>query len=87
MRLARVHSTGREGSVKYRLTRALEDHVVREADAVFTIARGLRDDLVARGHPAGTIGLSPNGVVLALFGDPPRSFWKPSCEGGRARIR
>jgi glycogen(starch) synthase len=62
--------TGREGSVKYRLTRALEDRVVAEADAVFTISHGLRDDLIARGHPGGKIGLSPNGVDFALFGDP-----------------
>ncbi|MFA9200043.1 MAG: TIGR04063 family PEP-CTERM/XrtA system glycosyltransferase [Cypionkella sp.] len=65
------NGTGREGSVKYRLTRALEDRVVAEADAVFTICNGLRDDLVARGHCAGKIGLSPNGVDLALFGEPP----------------
>jgi PEP-CTERM/exosortase A-associated glycosyltransferase len=65
------NGTGRPRSVKYRLTRALEDRVVAEADAVFTICHGLRDDLVARGHPAGKIGLSPNGVDFALFGDPP----------------
>jgi PEP-CTERM/exosortase A-associated glycosyltransferase len=65
------NGTGREGSVKYRLTRALEDRVVADADAVFTICHGLRDDLVARGHPEGKIGLSPNGVDFALFGDPP----------------
>ena len=64
------NGTGREGSVKYRLTRALEDRVVAEADAVFTICHGLRDDLIARGHPAGKIGLSPNGVDFGLFGDP-----------------
>lgn len=65
------NGAGREGSVKYRLTRALEDRVVAEADAVFTICHGLRDDLIARGHRAGKIGLSPNGVDLALFGAPP----------------
>lgn len=65
------NGTGREGSVKYRLTRALEDRAVAEADAVFTISHGLRDDLIGRGHAAGKIGLSPNGVDLALFGDPP----------------
>jgi PEP-CTERM/exosortase A-associated glycosyltransferase len=64
------NGTGREGSVKYRLTRALEDRVVAEADAVFTICNGLRDDLVRRGHSEGKIGLSPNGVDFALFGDP-----------------
>ncbi|MDG5747912.1 glycosyltransferase, exosortase A system-associated [Qipengyuania sp. XHP0207] len=65
------NGTGREGSVKYRLTRALENRVVAAADAVFTICAGLRDDLVSRGHDGTAIGLSPNGVDLALFGDPP----------------
>ncbi len=63
--------TGREGSIKYRATRALENRVVAGADAVFTICNGLRDDLVARGFSGGKIGLSPNGVDLTLFGDPP----------------
>lgn len=65
------NGTGRAGSVRYRLTRALEDRVVAEAQAVFAICHGLRDDLVARGHPAGKIGVSPNGVDLEMFGDPP----------------
>lgn len=65
------NGTGREGSLKYRLTRGLENHVVAGADAVMTICDGLRDDLVARGFPAGRIGIMPNGVDLALFGDPP----------------
>lgn len=63
--------TGREGSIKYRATRALENRVVAGADAVFTICHGLRDDLVARGFSGGKIGISPNGVDLTLFGDPP----------------
>lgn len=63
--------TGREGSVKYRLSRALENRVVAGADAVFTICDGLRRDLVERGHDAGKIALSPNGVDLTLFGEPP----------------
>jgi len=62
--------TGREGSLKYRATRALENRVVAGADAVFTICHGLRDDLVGRGFSAGKIGISPNGVDMALFGDP-----------------
>ena len=64
--------TGRKGSVKYRATRALENRVVAGADAVFTICNGLRDDLISRGFPGAKIGLSPNGVDLTLFGDPPR---------------
>ncbi|MGX7896340.1 TIGR04063 family PEP-CTERM/XrtA system glycosyltransferase [Tsuneonella sp. HG222] len=65
------NGTGREGSVKYRLTRELENRVVAGADAVMTICHGLRDDLVARGVPAGKIGIMPNGVDLTLFGAPP----------------
>jgi len=65
------NGTGREGSLVYRLTRALETHVVRRADAVAVICQGLRDDLVARGIAADKIMVSPNGVDLELFGDPP----------------
>ena len=65
------NGAGREGSLKYRMTRMLENRVVAGADAVFTIAKGLRDDLVARGHDPAKIVLSPNGVDLSLFGDPP----------------
>lgn len=64
------NGTGTEGSVKYRLTRALENRVVANADAVFTICHGLRDDLVERGVSPGKIGISPNGVDLSLFGEP-----------------
>jgi PEP-CTERM/exosortase A-associated glycosyltransferase len=64
------NGTGREGSLKYRLTRALENRVVAGADAVVTICQGLRDDLIARGHRADKIGLMPNGVDLGMFGDP-----------------
>ena len=62
--------TGTEGSVKYRLTRALETRVAKRADALFTICDGLRQDLVARGIPAGKVGVMRNGVDLDLFGDP-----------------
>ena len=64
------NGTGREGSVKYRLTRGLENRVVAGADAVVTICHGLRDDLISRGFPGGRIGVMPNGVDLTLFGDP-----------------
>ena len=65
------NGTGSEGSVKYNLTRALENRVVGNADAVFTICNGLRDDLIARGFDGGRIGIMRNGVDLALFGDVP----------------
>ncbi|MEO1731133.1 MAG: TIGR04063 family PEP-CTERM/XrtA system glycosyltransferase [Pseudomonadota bacterium] len=63
--------TGTQGSLKYRLTRALETQVAKRADALFTICDGLRDDLITRGIPEGKIGVMRNGVDLALFGDPP----------------
>ena len=62
------NGTGSEGNLKYRLTRALENHVVAGADAVVTICQGLKDDLVLRGVAADKIMLSPNGVDLDLFG-------------------
>ena len=62
---------GREGSLKYRLTRALEDRVVAHADHVVTICAGLRSDLVARGNKPAHISMVPNGVDLTLFGTPP----------------
>lgn len=64
------NGTGREGSLKYRLTRGLENRAVAGADAVVTICDGLRGDLVSRGVDGGKITIVPNGVDLALFGTP-----------------
>jgi glycogen synthase len=66
------NGTGREGSVKYQLTRALENRVVAGADALVTICGGLKEDLIARGIEAKRITIMPNGVDLALFGNPPQ---------------
>lgn len=65
------NGTGREGSLRYRLTRMLETYAVKSADAVAVICEGLRGDLIARGIDADKITVSPNGVDLELFGDPP----------------
>jgi PEP-CTERM/exosortase A-associated glycosyltransferase len=65
------NGAARAGSLKYRLTRELENNAVAEADAVVTICRGLKQDLVARGFPSENITIAPNGVDLTLFGDPP----------------
>lgn len=61
---------GREGSWRYRTTRALESWAVRKADAVVVICEGLKRDLLARGVASGKITVSPNGVDLSLFGTP-----------------
>ncbi|WP_156680639.1 TIGR04063 family PEP-CTERM/XrtA system glycosyltransferase [Sphingomonas profundi] len=65
------NGTDREGSARYRVTRLLETRAARSADAVAVICEGLRGDLVSRGIPAEKIMVSPNGVDLHLFGDPP----------------
>lgn len=62
------NGNGSEGNVRYRLTRALESHVVAQADAVFTICQELKDDLASRGTDPDRISISPNGVDLDLFG-------------------
>lgn len=59
-----------EGSVKYRLTRALENRVIAGADRVITICDGLRDDLISRGIAPEKLSIMPNGVDLSLFGEP-----------------
>jgi len=65
------NGTAKANSLRYRLTRQLENFVVRHADAVVTICEGLRNDLVARGTNPERITVVPNGVDLALFGTPP----------------
>ena len=62
------NGTGQAGSLKYRLTRGLESHVVAGADAIVTICEGLRADLIARGTPSERITVMMNGVDMALFG-------------------
>jgi PEP-CTERM/exosortase A-associated glycosyltransferase len=64
------NGTGSEGSLKYRATKWLETRAVRRADAVAVICEGLKGDLVSRGIGADKIMVSPNGVDLALFGEP-----------------
>ncbi|MGK6321147.1 TIGR04063 family PEP-CTERM/XrtA system glycosyltransferase [Sphingomonas sp. DT-204] len=64
------NGNGSEGSLRYRLTRALESWAVRRADAVAVICEGLRSDLVERGIAADKIMVSPNGVDMTLFGAP-----------------
>lgn len=76
------NGTGREGSLRYRATRWLEDFAVRRADAVAVICEGLRGDLIARGHDGGRIMVSPNGVDLELFGAPPAADAALSAELG-----
>ena len=61
------HGTTREGSLRYRLTRALETRALRQAHHVFTICEGLRADIAGRGLPPGKVTVIPNAVDVAAF--------------------
>jgi len=61
------HGTQKEGSLRYRLTKALETRAVRAASQVVTICQGLRNDLIARGIPGEKIGVVPNAVDIQHF--------------------
>lgn len=55
------------GSLRYRLTRWLETHVVRQADAVVTIGERMKDELVGRGIDRRKIFVVPNGIDTSRF--------------------
>jgi PEP-CTERM/exosortase A-associated glycosyltransferase len=61
------HGTTTEGSLRYRVSRALETNVLRRADAVMTISAGLEADIRARGIRADCITVIPNAVDAAAF--------------------
>ena len=61
------HGTAKENGLRYRLTRALETHALKNADAVTTICEGLRRDIVARGIPADKVTVIPNAVDIDKF--------------------
>lgn len=61
------HGSTTEGSLRYRLTRALETYALKRADHVFTICEGLRHDIVARGLPSERVTVIPNAVDIHAF--------------------
>jgi PEP-CTERM/exosortase A-associated glycosyltransferase len=61
------HGTTREGSLRYRFTRALETWALRHVDHAFTICEGLRKDIVTRGIPADRVTVIPNAVDIESF--------------------
>lgn len=64
------NGNGREGDLRYRLTRAAESWACRRADAVGAICRGLLRDLESRGIERSKLFEVPNAVDLAMFGKP-----------------
>jgi len=61
------HGTTSEGSLRYRMTRAMETRALRRASHVFTICEGLRADIVARGIPEQRVTVIPNAVDIENF--------------------
>ena len=56
------NGTFTEGSVRYRVSRALETMVLRRAHRIVAICEGIRSEIVSRGIPPGRIAIVPNGV-------------------------
>jgi PEP-CTERM/exosortase A-associated glycosyltransferase len=61
------HGTTTEGSLRYRLSRALETYAFRNVDAVTCICEGLRLDIVGRGIPSDKVSVIPNAVDIEKF--------------------
>lgn len=61
------HGTSSEWGMRYRLTRALESHVFRHADAVTTICKSLCKEIARRGISEDKITVIPNAVDTADF--------------------
>jgi hypothetical protein len=61
------HGSTREGSVRYRASRALETFALRRAGALTTICEGLRREIAARGIAEARITVIPNAVDTGAF--------------------
>ena len=61
------HGTCKEGDLRYKMTRMLENYVIKHADQVTTICEGLRRDLIQRGVPDTKITVIPNAVNIEQF--------------------
>ena len=62
-----------EGSLRYRISRALETMVVRRANRVIAICQGIRSDVLSRGVAPAQIALVPNGVDQEWLEPRPRA--------------
>ena len=65
-------------SERYRLIRAREAQLAADADAVFTLSEGMRDDLVSRGVASEAVTVTPNGI-------PAERLEQPVADAARAR--
>lgn len=56
-----------EGDLRYKLTRMLENYVLKKADAVTTICQGLKDDIEQRKLTKCAVTIIPNAVNIKHF--------------------
>lgn len=61
------HGTTKEGSLRYRLSRAMETFALKRVDHITTICEGLRQDILGRGIPEARVTVIPNAVDVAEF--------------------
>lgn len=71
--------TTSEGSMRYRLSKALETFVVRRADEVVVICNGLKTELTGRGVGEEKITVVPNAL--------PEGMFEPAAAGDAAAVR
>ncbi|GHE89370.1 TIGR04063 family PEP-CTERM/XrtA system glycosyltransferase [Thalassotalea profundi] len=57
----------KEGSLKYKIIKAIEQHAFEKADAVSCICQGLKQDLIKRGIPENKLYVTPNAVDINNF--------------------
>ncbi|MFZ5608360.1 MAG: TIGR04063 family PEP-CTERM/XrtA system glycosyltransferase [Pseudomonadota bacterium] len=67
---AAAHGGPAQGSLRYRLSQALETWALRRADGVTAICQGLLDDIARRGVPAARMQMIPNAVDAIQFTPP-----------------
>lgn len=67
------HGTTREGSLRYRITRALETFLFKRADRVVVIAHAMRAEVLRRGVDPARVVVVPNGVDTERFRPVPRN--------------
>ncbi len=82
------HGTTRQGSLRYRASRALDTHAFRHVDAVTCICEGLRGDIIGRGIAPEKVTVIPNGVDIERFplGGPPDLALKARLGLAGARV-
>ncbi len=61
------HGTFREGSLRYKWSRFIETELLKRVDAVFTICRSLKKEIVARGIEDNKVTIIPNCVDGGYF--------------------